>query len=66
MMHTVLSELPDDWQLGSIDGLLNRIRKTGTIVWRPGSSRPRSLRSNEGPCAQSGGQAKKASVTVSS
>ena len=33
-----LSELHDtDWQLGSIDSLLKRIRKTGTIAWQPGS-----------------------------
>jgi len=34
-----LSELPDKgWKLESIDSLLKRIRKTGTIVRQPGSS----------------------------
>ena len=47
------------WELGSIDSLLKRIRKTGTTVRLPGSGRPRSARSSGGPCAQSGGQAKK-------
>ena len=60
----LLSELPDEgWKLGSIDSLLNRSHKTGTIVPKSGSSRPRSSRSSEGRCAQSGGQAKKASVS---
>jgi len=59
-----LSELPDKgWKLGSIDSLLKRIRKTGTIVWQPGSGRPVSLHSSGGLCAQSGGQAKKTSVS---
>ena len=54
----VLSELPDKgWKLGSIDSLLRRSHKTGTIVSLPGSVRPRS---SGGPCAQSEGQAKKA------
>jgi len=54
----VLSELPDKgWKFGSIDSLLQRILKTGTIVRQPGSGRQRSAR------AQSGGQAKKASVS---
>jgi len=58
------SELPDkDWKLGSVSGLLKIIRKTGTNVWQSGSGRPRSSHSNEGPCAQSRGQAKKASVS---
>ena len=58
-----LSELPDKgWKLESIDSLLRRIRKTGTIVRQPGSVRPHSSRSSAGPCAQSGEQAKKASV----
>ena len=57
----LMSELPDKgWKLGSIDSLLKRIRKTGTIVRQPGSGRPRSARSSGGPCAQSGEQAKKA------
>jgi len=60
----LLSELPDKgWKLGSIDSLLNRSYKTGTIVPLPGSVRPRLSRSSEKPCAQSGGQAKKASVS---
>jgi len=52
----------DGWKLESIDSLLKRIRKTGTVVRQPGSGRPCSARSSGGPCAQSGGQAKKASV----
>jgi len=60
----VLSELADkSWKLGNIDSLLKRIRKTGTIVPQPGSGRPRLSHSSEGPCAQSGGQAKKALVS---
>jgi len=55
----LLNELPDTgWQLGSIDSLLKRICKMGTIVQQPGSGRPRSSRSSGGPCAQSGGRAK--------
>jgi len=58
-----LSELPNKgWKLESIDSLLKRILKTGTIVLQPGSGRPCSARSSGGPRAQSGGQAKKASV----
>ena len=50
----LLSELPDKgWKLGSIDSLLNKSHKTGTIVHQPGSGRPRLSRSSEGPCAQS-------------
>jgi len=60
----VLSELPDKgWKLGSIDSLLRRSHKTGTVVPLPGSVRPRLSRSIEKPCAQSGGQAKKASAS---
>ena len=51
------------WKLGSIDSLLNRSHKTGTIFPQPGSGRPRLSRSSEGPCVQSGGHAKKASVS---
>jgi len=60
-----LTELPDkSRKLGSIDSLLKRIRKTGTITVRPpGSGRPRLARSSRGPCAQSGGQAKKAPIS---
>jgi len=48
----LLNEVADrSWKLGSIDSLLNRIHKTG------------SLRSSGGPCAQSGGQAKKAPIS---
>ena len=44
----LLSELPDkSWKLGSIDSLLKRIRKTGTIR-QPGSGRPRSVGSSGG------------------
>jgi len=49
----LLSGLSDkSWKLGSIDSLLNRSHKTGTIVPQPGSGRPRLSHSNEGPCAQ--------------
>jgi len=59
-----LSELPDrGWKLGSIDSLLKRIRKTSTIFRLLGSGRPPSSHSSGGPCAQSGGQAKKAWVS---
>jgi len=60
----LLSKLPDKCRkLESIDSLLNRSHKTGTIVPQPGSGRPRLSRSSEGHCAQSGGQAKKASIS---
>jgi len=60
----LLSELPDNgWKLGSIDSLLKKIRKTGTIVRLPGSGRPRSARSSGGPCTQSKGQVKKAPIS---
>ena len=60
----LLRELFDkDWKLWSIDSLLKRSHKTSTIVPLPGSGRPRLSRTSEGPCAQSGGQAKKASVS---
>jgi len=37
------SELPEKgWKLGSIDSLLKKSHKTGTIVPQPGSGRPRS------------------------
>jgi len=40
----LLSEFPDNgWNVGSIDSLQKRIRKMDTIVWDPGSSRPRSV-----------------------
>ena len=59
----LLSELPDKgWKLGSIDSQLKRSHKTGTTVPQPAGSR-RLSRSSEGPCAQSGGQAKKTSVS---
>ena len=59
----LLSELSDKgWKLRSIDSLLNRSHKTGTIVPQPGRGRPRLSCSSEGPYAQSGGQAEKASV----
>ena len=61
----LLSELFDKgWKLRSSNSLLQRIRKTGTVVPLPGSVRPRLSRSSEKPCAQSGGQAKKASVSL--
>jgi len=60
-----LSGLPDKgWKLGSVDSLLKRIRKTGTIVRQPGSGRPRSAHSSGGPCAQSGGQAIKTQISL--
>ena len=60
----LLRELHDKgWKLWSIDSLLKRSHKTGTFVPLPGSVRPRLSRSSEKPCAQSGGQAKKASVS---
>jgi len=60
----LLGELPDKgWKLWSIDSLLKRSHKTSTIVPLPGSVRLRLSRSSEKPCAQSGGQAKKALVS---
>ena len=60
----LLIELPDKgWKVGSIDSQLKRSHKTGTIVPLPGSVRPHLSRSSEKLCAQSGGQAKKASVS---
>jgi len=60
----LLSELPDKgWKLGSIDSQLKRSHKTGTTVSQSGSNRQYLSRSSEGPCAQSEGQAKKASVS---
>jgi len=54
----LLSELPDKGRkLGSIDSLLKRMRKTGTIV------RLQAARSSGGPCTQSGGQAKKVPIS---
>jgi len=55
--------LSETWKLGSINSLLRRSHKTSTIVPLPGSVRPRLSRSSGGPCAQSGGKAKKASVS---
>jgi transposase len=44
----LLSEFPDKgWKRGSIDSLLIKIRKTGSIDRQPGSGRPRSVRINE-------------------
>ena len=46
----LLRELPDKgWKLWSIDSLLKRSHKTGTIVPLPGSSRPHLSLSSEGP-----------------
>jgi len=65
-VRRLLGELPVKvWKLGSIDSLLKRIRKTGTIVRLPRSGRPRSagayrVYSSGEPCTQSGGQAGKA------
>ena len=59
-----LSEFPDnDWKVGSINSLLNRIRKTDTTVRQPGSNRLRSSCSSWKPCAESGRQAKKAPIS---
>jgi len=62
----LLSEFPNyGWKPENIDSdsLLKRIRKTGTIVRQPLSNRPCSACSSGGPCAQSGGQAKKAPIS---
>jgi len=41
----LLNEFPDKgWKLGSIDYLLKKIRKTGTVNIQLGSGRPRSLK----------------------
>jgi len=58
-----LSELPDKgWSLESINSLLKRIRKAGTIVRNQAAvDRVRRVAAG-GPRAQSGGHAKKASV----
>ena len=59
----LLSELPDKGRkLGSVDSLLNRSHKTGTIVRQLGSERQTVFGAYR-PCAESGGQAKKASVS---
>ena len=61
----LLSKLPDKcWKLESIDSLLKRSHKMGRTVPQPGSSKPRSSRSRGGRDAQSGGQAKKASMSL--
>ena len=62
-VRRLLSKLPDKgWKLGSIDNLLRRSHKTCTIVPLPGSAADRICRIAVN-CAQSGGQAKKASVS---
>jgi len=44
----LLNEFPDKGRkLGSIDYLLKKIRKMGTVNRQPGSSRPRSARTDE-------------------
>ena len=44
----LLTEFPDKgWKLGSIDHLLKKIRKTGTVDRQPGSGRPRLVRVDE-------------------
>ena len=44
----LLNEFPDkSWKLGTVDKLLKKICKTGTIDRQPGSGRPRSVRINE-------------------
>jgi len=43
-----LNEFPDKgWKLGSIDYLLKKICKTGTVNTQPDSGRPRSTRTEE-------------------
>ena len=60
----LLSELPDKGRKhGSIDSLLKRIRKTGTIVRQPRSGIPHSARRSGEPHAQLGGRAKKAPIS---
>jgi len=44
-------------------GLLKRIHNTGTIVWQPGSDWLCLVHISGGPCAQLGGQAKKAQIS---
>jgi len=39
------------WKLQSIDSLLKRIRKTGTIVRQPRSGRPHYVHSSGTPCS---------------
>jgi len=61
--RTPLSEFADyGWKLESIDSLLKRIRKTGTIVRQTRRGRPRSARSSGGR-VQSGQQAKMALIS---
>jgi len=60
----LLSELPDKgWKLGSIDSLLNRSHKTGTIVPQPDSGRLLLSRSSEGPMCSIRRTSKKTSVS---
>ena len=64
----LLHEYPDwGWKLGSIDSLLRKSHKTGTTVSQPLPTRQRQTAfvaySGEERCAQSGGQARKASVS---
>ena len=60
----LLHKFPEEsWKLGSIDSLLKRIHKTGTIIRQAGSGTPRSAHSGGGPWAQSEGQAKKALIS---
>jgi len=59
----LLSELPDKGRkLGSVDSLLNRSHKTGTIVRQLGSERQTVFGAYR-PCAESGGQARKTSIS---
>jgi len=58
-----LSEFLDNgWKVGSIDSLLKRIRKTDTLSGKQQET-ALSSHSSRGPCAQSAGQAKKASIS---
>jgi len=47
-VQKLFNEFPDkDWKLGSIDYLLKKIRKMGTVNRQPGSDRPRWARTDE-------------------
>jgi len=47
-VRKLLNEFPDKgWKLGSIDYVLKKIRKTGTVNRQPGSGRPRSEQTDE-------------------
>jgi len=63
-VQRLFRELPDKGlKIESIDSLLKRIRKMGTIVRQQRSGRPRSACSSGGSRAQSGQPAKKAQIS---